>query len=170
MPNTFELIASSTLGSAQSSIDFSSIPATYTDLCLLLSSRDTYNATGLSVFLRFNNNSSAVYSFRRIFGSGSSASSSSDSGRTNNYVGDHPGATATANTFGNIQLYIPNYAGSTAKSYSADAVQEDNTTTAYVNLTAGLSSDTAAINRITLTCQTNFAANSTAYLYGVKNA
>jgi len=172
MPNTFELIASSTVGAGgAANIDFTSIPNTYTDLCLKLSSRDTFAATGLSIFFKFNNSSGSTYSFTRIFGSGSSADSTGDSGRTNDYLGDHPGSTATASTFGNIEMYIPNYAGSTAKSYSVDAVAENNVgSPVYSNLIAGLDTSTAAINRITLTCQTNFAEFSTAYLYGVKNA
>lgn len=170
MANTFTLIASSVLSSGSAStIDFSSIPSTYTDLCLVVSSRDTYAAGDLEVFLRFNNNSGSVYTYRRLVGSGSAASSATGTD-TKLFVGNHPGANATANTFGNFSIYVPNYAGSTAKSVSIDTVQENNQTTAYAVLNAGLTSDTSAINRITLLPQTAFAQYSAAYLYGVKNA
>jgi len=76
----------------------------------------------------------------------------------------------TASTFGNGQVYIPNYAGSNNKSTSADTVSEDNATLAYSALTAGLWSNTAAITSITIAAVTNFAQYSTAYLYGISNA
>jgi len=169
MANTFELISSYTASGSVASIDFTSIPSTYTDLCLLVSSRDTYAAGDLEVFLRFNNNSGNVYTYRRLVGSGSGTSSATGTD-TRLFVGNHPGANATANTFGNFVIYVPNYAGSTAKSVSIDTVQENNQTAAYAVLNAGITSDTSAINRVTLFPQTNFAQYSTAYLYGVKNA
>ena len=82
------------------------------------------------------------------------------------------GSTATSNTFGNSELYIPNYAGSTNKSSSADAVAESNTTTVFAYLNAALWSSTAAITSITLTPDAggaNFVQYSTATLYGIKN-
>jgi hypothetical protein len=170
MANTFVKIATVTVGSGGSAnMDFSSIPSTYTDLCLLLSSRDTYSAGDLEVFLRFNNNSGSVYTYRRLLGTGSTTGSATGTD-TKLFLGAHPGATATSNTFGNFSIYIPNYAGSTAKSVSVDAVQENNQTTAIAYLTAGISTDTSAINRITLLPQTNFAEYSTATLYGISNS
>jgi hypothetical protein len=47
-------------------------------------------------------------------------------------------------------MYIPNYAGSSNKSVSIDAVTENNATAAEANLVAGLWSSTAAITSITL--------------------
>jgi hypothetical protein len=82
-------------------------------------------------------------------------------------------SSTTANTFGNFELYIPNYAGSTNKSVSSDYVNENNATGGIsYGLLANLWSNTAAINAISLSIYggTNFAQYSTAYLYGVKNA
>ena len=78
----------------------------------------------------------------------------------------------TASTFANGEIYIPNYAGSTYKSLSADSVTETNATGAVRAFHATLWSNTAAINQITLTPDAggNFVQYSTAYLYGVKNA
>jgi hypothetical protein len=78
---------------------------------------------------------------------------------------------ATASTFNNADLYIPNYAGSNNKSFSIDSVSENNGTAAVASLFAGLWSQTAAITSITLTSRNgNFDQYSTAYLYGVNNA
>jgi len=78
-----------------------------------------------------------------------------------------PGSTATANTFGNGSLYIPNYAGATNKSLSFDSVAENNATSAWLQITAGLWSSTAAITRITLSGWTALAAGSTVSLYTI---
>ena len=170
MANTFELISAVTVGSGgASSIDFTSIPATYTDLCLKLSARcSASNVVGnLAIEL---NGSSASFSRRVLRGNGSSASSTSSS---DNYIGDIVGSTATSNTFANTELYIPNYAGSTNKSYSVDSVTENNATEAWSMCVAGLWSNTAAITSLKLVSiysSWTFNQYSTAYLYGVKNA
>ena len=76
---------------------------------------------------------------------------------------------ATANTFASSDLYIPNYAGSTYKSFSIETVQEANQAEVYMNMIAGLWSNTAAIDSITLTPYSySIAQYSTAYLYGIK--
>ena len=168
MANTFELIASSTVGSGgASSIDFTSIASTYTDLVVKLSVRINNTSTAYST-IEFNG-SAASFSCRWLDGSGSAASSGTTPSNTA-FVSNWSGATAS--TFSNAEIYIPNYAGSTNKSYSSDSVTENNATAAYADLIAGLWSNTAAINQITLKppSGTSFVQYSTAYLYGVKNA
>jgi hypothetical protein len=171
MANTFELIASSIAsGGSVSSIDFTSIPGTYKDLCVILSSRDTYSGPALEVFLRFNGITTNTYTYRRLQGSASSATSQAG-GDTKMFIGGHPGATATSNTFSSIQIYIPNYAGSTQKSVSVDAAfLEISSGYAFAYFNTGLNTTTSAITSITLLPQTQFAQHTTAYLYGVKNA
>jgi hypothetical protein len=170
MANTFELIASSTVGSGgAANIDFTSIPSTYTDLQLMLSARGA--STALYANIKLNNSSSAIYSLKTIYGDGSTASSQSDSGATYFERFLMVSSSYTANTFSNGMLYIPNYAGSANKSVMFDSVNENNATASQLFIVAGLWASTAAINQITLTPNTgNFAQYSTAYLYGVKNA
>ena len=77
----------------------------------------------------------------------------------------------TASTFGNLQIYIPNYAGSNQKSYSIDSVGENNATDAYQVLSAGKYNQTTAITQVSLRiASSNLAQYSTAYLYGIKNS
>jgi hypothetical protein len=170
MPNTFELIAAQTLSTAQSSITFSSIPSTYTDLVLKCSARSAVAQVFDQIRMAFNGTMTA--SFQNITGDGSGASAENITGQSTIKVTPGVGASATSNTFSNDEIYIPNYAGSNNKSVSSDAVGENNATTAYSVLTAGLNASTTSINTITLTNQSgsNFVANSTFYLYGVKNA
>jgi hypothetical protein len=170
MANTYTLIASSTVGAGgASSIDFTSIPATFTDLVIKLSARSNNGAVTGNLAIQFNG-SATSFSRKVVRGNGSSASST---GNADNYVADIVGNTATASTFGNWEIYIPNYAGNTNKSYSVDTVTENNATEAWQYLLAGLWSNTAAITSIKLldlSASFNFVQYSTAYLYGVKNA
>lgn len=163
MPDTFVKIATVTVGSGgAASMDFSSIPSTYTDLILYWTGRGT--VVNYDVNISFNS-STASFTSRRIYGDGSTVSS--DTGATR-FAGFESASSFTASTFGNCSVYIPNYAGSTNKSFSVDGVNETNATSAYAALAAGLWSNTAAINAISLSPGSgNFAQYSTATLYGI---
>lgn len=155
-------IASVEVGSAgASSIDFSSIPQGYTDLKLVLSLRDSNNSG--TVFLKFNG-SGTGYSAKGLYGTGAAAASEN---LTNASMQANPSG-YTANTFGNEEVYIPNYTSSNNKSYSIDSVTENNATTAYMELFAYLWSNTSAITSMSITQATgNIAQYSTATLYGI---
>ena len=170
---TYKAIASTTVGSGgASSITFSSIPQTYTDLVLLMSARQDANGAA-SILGRFNS-SATGYSTRQLYGYGTTVGSTTAVGGGTTYAdfGIQDNSGTTSNTFSNTLVYIPNYAGSNNKSYSVDSVSEDNTSiNAFLILNAGLWSNTSAITSLTLTCQNgNFVQYVTAVLYGVKNS
>jgi hypothetical protein len=168
MANTYTLISSVTVGSGgAATIGFTSIPSTYTDLILKTSLR-TDRALEIDAILFTLNASTSNFTGRRLFGDGSSAASDT----VTRVILIANSATSTSSTFSNNEIYIPNYAGSTNKSYSIDGVAENNATFARADLTAGLWSDTSAITSITLTPNVgpNFIQYSTAYLYGISNA
>jgi len=164
MPTNPNMVAiqTVTVGSGgAANIDFQNIPQTYTDLILKISVAKT---TGDNVLISFNN-STANFSYRLLEGDGATVASYT------NTTGRLAYASQTTSLFTSIDVYIPNYAGSTNKSYSVDAVSENNATTAYADLTAGLWSNTAAINRVTINAQSgNFVQHSTATLFGVTSA
>ena len=166
MATTYEAIATVTVGSGgAASIDFSSIPATYTDLQLLISIREETSASAVA-FIKFNN-TTANRSERYLQGNGSSVAAGTTT--VLQFIACQP--SDTANTFGNASIYIPNYASSNYKSVSSDSVSENNATGAFSRLVAGLWSDTSAINQITITTDTGDVAQySTATLYGIKNS
>jgi hypothetical protein len=167
MANTFELIASYTATGTVATIDFTSIPGTYTDLVLKISSRCNVVGTSQTQKISFNGLTTNL-SDRYLFGSGSSAASGTD---TFIQLNDSNGTTSTANTFTSNEVYIPNYSSSNNKSVSVDGVMENNATAGYDMLTAGLWSASAAITSITISLSSgSFVQYSTAYLYGVKNA
>ena len=169
MAATYVLIASNTVGSGgASSVTFSSIPQTYTDLLIKISDRSTTNLGGVwtGVNVRLNGSTTSLTS-RQLYGTGSAAGSASTT--TDNYW--TVSNIATANTFSNSEIYIPNYTGSTNKSFSADSVTENNATAALAAMTADLWSNTSAVTSITLVEGGNsFAQYSTFYLYGIKNS
>ena len=167
---TYTLINSVTVGSGgAATIDFTSIPSTYTDLLIKFSLRDDF-AGGVydNLVIRFNN-ITTNYSEKNLYGNGSTAASASTGTTVLRYIN---GNTSTSNTFGNGKIYIPNYAGSTNKSASIDTVTENNGTEAWASLNALLWSNTSAITSVKLTPSsgTLFLQYSTAYLYGISNA
>ena len=167
MANTYKLISSYTATGAVTSISFSSIPATYTDLVVKVSCNNTTSTDG--VYIEFNGSTSG-YTFRVLRGDGTSAISADQAAfGTNGVLGGYN--INTANMFNNVEFYIPNYAGSNNKSVSADGVQEANTTTAYALINAGQWANASAINSIRLFNSVyQFGTNSTASLYGIKNS
>lgn len=173
MANTYTLISSNTLASSAASVTFSSIPSTYTDLMLRVSARN--NDTGRAdVYLRFNGSSSTVYSATNLRGDGASASSSYYSAAAQFSFLQASSSTNTASTFGSLEFYIPNYAGSTNKPLSAFGTQESNSTSTAVWIVgnAMLFSNTAAISSITVlnAGAITFNTDSSFYLYGIKNS
>lgn len=173
MANTYILIASSTVGSGGANyIDFTSIPSTYTDLCLKLSSRVSETGGVQDVAIRYNSDTGFNYSYRELVGTGASTSSGNGTTDHHNTIGNP--SDSTSNTFSNVEIYIPNYAGSNQKSSSVDAVVENNTASTAVQerLQAWKWSGTAAITTIRVydPAGGNLLQYSTAYLYGIKNS
>ena len=168
MANTYILIASSTVGSGgAANIEFTSIPQTYTDLLVKISLRGTSNIGVAGLILEYNSSSSNL-TYIRLLGDGSAASSYTASIGQISVV---QGGNATANTFSNQEIYIPNYTSANYKSASADSVNETNATTEYMSLNAHLWSNTAAITSLKLTPNAgSLVQYSTAYLYGIKNS
>jgi hypothetical protein len=158
-------IETKTLLSAAASIEFTSIPQDFTDLLVLTSTRaDNTDVIFSNQEILFNG-SSAGFSGVRLIGSGLGTNSTT----VTNRVGLIASNAATANTFGNVAIYIPNYTSSTNKSYSVDSVGENNATESYQEIIAGLWSNTAAITSVTMKPQLtrNFVTGTTISLYGI---
>jgi hypothetical protein len=163
------LIASTTVGAGgAATIDFTSIPQTYTDLVLVASLRSDLATTTAPLAMRFNGLTTNIYQMRQLRGSGAAVTSNSNSSQNAFDLGDCiPGSSSTANTFASVALVIPNYTGSTTKIYSFDGVAEGNiASTVYQVLNTGRFSDTGAITQITINTAYNWVQHSTAYLYG----
>jgi hypothetical protein len=167
MATTYTLINSVTVGSGgTTAINFTSIPQTYTDLVIRLSTRmstQDYRAK--------YNGSSSGYSTTFLYGDGSTGASFRSS--VAGYIGLTDANSNTANTFGNGEIYIPNYAVAFARPVSQFGVQENNTATpVYLSVSAQQWSTADAITSIEISQYTGgtIYEHSTAYLYGISNA
>ena len=169
MATTYEAIATVEVGSGGAAdIEFTSIPATYTDLLVKVSARST-DGSWQGMYMRLNG-ATTNYSSIYLDGTGSSVGSGVITS-TGLYVSTIGGTNATSSTFTNSEIYIPNYTSSNNKSLSADGSAENNAIAAYLNLIANLWSDSAAITSILLySAAGNIAEYSTATLYGIKNS
>ena len=165
MPVTYEPIATTTLGSAQATVTFSSIPATYTDLVLVTNlGGDT---TAASLLLRVNGDSGSNYSTTVLYGTGSSALSAGYSNLTSAYAGQiNTGLPAALSAISIIQIF--NYANTTTNKTIISRYNEAGT---EVNAMVSLWRSTSAINEVILrTASSSFRTNSTFTLYGIKSA
>jgi hypothetical protein len=168
MAYTYSKIASYTVGSGGiSEVSFLAIPQNYTDLVIKASSRTTRTGSTLNILFVTLNTLTTNQTTRVIYGDGSGSASTVDTGIWSLVASTDA---ATANTFGNSELYIPNYTSSNFKSMSTDGVSENNGTTAYAVMNAGLWSSTDAINSISIASSTSNALKqySTFTLYGIK--
>ena len=164
MPSNYVLLQRIELNASAASVTFSNIPQSgYTDLKVVVSARGDSGGTR-DLLLGFNG-SSANFTSRYLYGAGTGTPTSSTA---TTWQAEINSTTTTANTYGNAEIYIPNYLGSTYKSISSDSVTENNATAVITWLSAGLWSNTAAINSIALTLDTgNFVQYSTFSLYGL---
>jgi hypothetical protein len=170
MANTYVPIATTTVGSGgTTTIEFASIPQTYTDLKIVVSARMDRAVTRQSLNVWFNN-STGSWTGRRLAGYDSSSVLSDVASTTYYQIPQGTGTSATASTFSNSEYYIPNYTSSNNKSILSDSVTENNSITAWISdLGAGLWSNTAAITSIKIDGNGyNFLQYSTITLYGIK--
>ena len=158
-----QIIQHQELASTQSSITFSSIPQTCTDLLCVVSDRSTVNDAAL--YLQFNS-STTSYSICRLLGTGSGG------GITQTFseriAGFAQNTNYTTSTFANTAIYIPNYKTSNQKSWSADSVTENNATGSYAGIISGVWTGTDAITSLTISVNGgSLVQYSSATLYGI---
>ena len=156
--STYTPIATTTLGSAQATVTFSSIASTYTDLIIVFSGAPTANDF---FSIRFNNDSGSNYSLTDLYGTGSAAYSSRQTNQTkisrNECVGQS-----------NAIIQINNYSNTTTYKTT---LSRSNSATDAAFAVVGLWRSTAAINRVDLIHDgSTFAAGNTFTLYGLAAA
>ena len=165
MPATYEPIATTTLGSAAATITFSSITSAYTDLRLVLVTRDA--GAGGILKLTFNGSSATNYSDTWIRGNGSTATSGRNT--TQAYI-NMQYATGGASNWGLLTADIFSYAGSTNKTVLLTDSNDENGS-GFIYRQVGLWRSTSAITSLTVTTNSGtMAAGTTATLYGILKA
>lgn len=169
MAITYESIATTTLGSNATSVTFSSISGTYTDLILIANVQRATTAENPSLTLRFNSDTGTNYSMTNLLGNGSSASSARQSSQ-NMMNFSYFSLASAANTFSSYLLNVMNYSNSTT--YKT-VVGRSGEASSGAQATVGLWRSTSAITSITITndgSPTNFSSGSTFTLYGIQAA
>jgi len=162
MTSTYEKIATTTLGSNTASVTFSSIPATYTDLVLIVNfGKSTSNP---SVYIQFNSDTANNYSVTTLQGDGTTASStrsSNNGGLFVNFI--NPGTGITTNVIASIM----NYSNTTTFKTSLFRYNESSTGAAE---TVGLYRSTSAINTVKVAFDNAslYLSGSTFTIYGIK--
>lgn len=165
MPATYEKIATTTLGSAASSIDFNSIASSWTDLRIVLVAIDS---AGAGVQMTYNSDTSSLYSNTQLYG----AFSNAYSGRSTGIAYCDLSVLGLHTTPKLIEVDIFSYAGSTFKtnlvSFSGDT---NGASTDGIAKVVNLYRSTSAITSIQLKLSSgSFDAGTTATLYGILKA
>lgn len=163
---TYTLIASNTLGSTASSVTFSSIPATYTDLVLVCNIIATAST---SANMQFNADTATNYSYTVLDGDGTTASSNKQTSVTGIQLSGWSSNLGSSTNPSPVIANILDYANATT--YKSAIVRS----TAYgssgscLDAFIGLWRSTAAINSIKINAS-SFATGSTFKLYGIEAA
>jgi hypothetical protein len=162
--STYTPIATTTLGSAQSTVTFSSISGSYTDLVLIFNGNTSAIA---NTFMRFNSDTGSNYSMTWMAGTGSSALSDRESSQNRLLIDVY--SYPNPSNITNKVMNFPNYSNTTT--YKT-VLWRSNNSAAGVEALVGLWSSTSAITRIDILTlsATTFSVGSTFTLYGIASA
>lgn len=157
MASTYKKIATQTMTTATATVTFSSIPATYTDLVLIVTG--TTNS-GRNFHITINSDTTGSYSFTALSGDGTSASSSQLSNETLLRMA------ALWSVQGNITMDFLNYSNTTTKK---TILSRTRNAANQANASVGLWNNTSAINRLDffLSGPDNFLTGTTFTIYGI---
>ena len=160
-----KLIETQTVTTATPSVEFLSLPQTFTDLLLVVTGRST-QSTGQWTFVKIRPNGLTTnLTERALYGAGSGSVQSDANTSPNVFVNSN---NTTANTFSSCSVYFSNYTSTSPRSFSSESVTENNDTTALIWAGGGLWNDSAVMNNLTLTVDGhNWGIGSVLSLYGI---
>lgn len=176
MPKGMQAIYTQVASGSASNIVFNNIPQNYTDLEVVMSTRDGITGTGSYILWGINSSSAAIYSGTNIYQSimdyGTSVLGSRDSNMT--YFGfarlacNSSSGGFTANTFSTTKIYFPNYSDTNFKAINLHVSAPNGTTASYsTNFLANLYRSNAPITSMNFSAPANYVAGSTFTLYGI---
>ena len=158
MAKTYEKIATQTLGGTATSVTFSSIASTYTDLVLIFAGK---GSTGGNMTLQFNSDTGTNYSSTILYGDATAPGSVRGSNQSSMNIG------SVGTDISTDILQVMNYANATTnKTVLGRYSRADE-----VGSKVGLWRSTSAITNIVVAISGgNFAIGSTFTIYGIKAA
>ena len=161
--STYTPIATQSV-SAQSTVSFTSIPSTYTDLILVAVAKSSTAGSGANNYrVQFNGDTATNYSETYIAGNGTTASSGRDTSSNVIYIGD---VAQTSGVAGTTIIQIMNY--SNATTYKS-VLGRGNVAGTETSAAVGLWRSTAAINRVDI-FMTSATVTGDFTLYGIAAA
>jgi hypothetical protein len=163
--NTYAAIGSAVVsGSAATSIVVNSIPATYTDLQVVIATSGISVADTIKVY--FNNDTTALYSMRQLTGqNGGTIINNTNSNQSIIYgIGSYNSGNTTG--VSSILMDINNYSSTTQ---NKTLIARDNNNPLSADLTVGAYRSTNAISSMTFTIQGghSFSVGSRVDVYGI---
>jgi hypothetical protein len=166
MANTYVLIEAKTLSSNTTSVTFSSIPDTYKELELRMSTRVTSGSDFANLKLALNGNTTdGDYLGGYSQGSGTSYTAQTTTAR---HAGVSSTSSNTANVFSVTKIFFPKYANTSwEKNYHLLSVSENNATNSCLQIGSFSFASTSAINSIQIIFTADILTNSTFNLYGI---
>lgn len=163
---TYEPIATTVLGTATSSVTFSSISGSYTDLVLIVNAKQA-STPGRWLTCRLNSDTGSNYCYVNLEGGGTSATSYKEISQTRGAL-IFNGTNAT--NFGSVVVNFTNYSNTTT---FKNWLTKGGTANAAVEGVYGVWKSTAAINSILITLEgsgQNFEVGSSFTIYGIAAA
>jgi hypothetical protein len=165
MPATYDPIATTTLSVTTTNIDFSSIPSTYTDLRVVLFAKTSLSGYGQ---LRLNGDGSFLYSTTYLYGNGSSAVSTRDTGLNRIYLARNG---VWNSQFNLTTIDIFSYSNTSINKTVLFTNSNDNNGSGNITSAVGLYRSTNAITSVNLMSNGNdFIAGTRATIYGILRA
>ncbi len=172
MPATYIKITTVTVGSGgASTIDFTNIPQTYTDLLLFVSGRTLWTTDTNDQIRIYLNGNTSNYSHKLLAGTGNATDWDGAQNTAPGINAQTVTGAMTSNTFSSDFIYIPNYTSSANKSVLHDHTTENNATLSYITLGSTLWANSSAVTSISISrfrSSDGWAEHSTATLYGIK--
>jgi hypothetical protein len=159
-----KLIQTVTANGSTTSLSFTNIPQNFTDLVIYVSGRSSGAGVAVGCGFVFIDSVSIAGGAgdRKLESNGSSAYSQTFG------TGSVPAAGASANTYGNLVMYLRNYRSTISKTFSIDSVTENNASESYVSLASANLGTSNAVTQINFTIFSgNLTSTSTASLYGI---
>lgn len=173
VPGSYESIA--TLNAAaggSASLEFTSIPSTYTHLEIRGISRTSYASISTALVAQFNSDTGSNYFHHLLYGDGASAASAAVTSSTSFGFGFTAGNTATASSFGGHLITILDYKNTNKIKTVRGLTGADNNGNGQIRYVSGAWNSTNAITSIKIFDANggNLSQYTTFALYGIKGA
>jgi len=168
----YDSIATTTVGAGgASSVDFTSIPSTYTHLQVRYLARGSFSGNEIQIRMRLNSDTGNNYARHLLEGDGSTAAAYATASGSLMALGSIPAATGTASAFGAGVVDILDYANTSKYKTSRTLSGQDRNGAGTIDLASSLWMNTNAVTTVSVFPDSgNFSQYSIVALYGIKGA